>query len=126
MDSLRVKYLQTLRNVIANSNKDFELVVGAKTYNMRYEVICGARIRFFVKQQVIGDDDLIIPSLVLNIGALLLPDAMHVDGSAANPFQELPDPETYKTLGSKDISESELKNIENKLKSVDIRKLLKV
>lgn len=83
-------------------DKTFKVSVGDVSYALKYEVD-GELVKLFVKKPSGSEYDLVKPILQLNIGALLLPESMSLDGQyrAYNEANaEIPE---YRTVGDMEL-----------------------
>ena len=112
-------FAEVLERLKTAPNKDFQVIVGDKTYNMFYEILEGS-IDVFVHNPESSEADLVKPTLRLNIGAFLLPESMDLDG-----VETQYNPEAYNDLvkeisGTKSLPQKELDEIMSYLNKIGL------
>jgi hypothetical protein len=113
-----------LRNA---ENKAFDIGVNGSKRTVRYEIDSQGNVQLYVKVPDNGAESLTTPTLRLNIGELLLPNAIKLDSDKKAPPQQqryVPRPK-YKSMGFNELSDNELDDIIYEIRKTGLIRLVK-
>ena len=114
---------RSVRRLRERPDKTFKLSIDGVEYTLSYSIEDSGQVAIFIENTDIPDN-LTTPLLKLNLGQLLLPEALSLKTGKIVPFEQ--NFIEARKMGDKSLTSNELDKIRQKIEQVGLNKILSI